>query len=145
MKEPPSGKKLSVRERKVVKAKVKGKTNEAALLEAGYAATTARHKGSQKIKELQPAITALMDKMGLTDKYLLSTLKEELEAEETKFFQHEGKVTDERNAVCHDARLNALDKAFKLKGSYATEKLEGKLDVTFSLITDDKDGGLEIE
>ena len=130
-------KKLSPRERIVVKAKVEGKSTKQAMLEAGYTEATARGTGSRKLKELQPAIKDLMEKRGLTDDFLLRTLEEELFAKETKYFQHEGKVTDERTLIAHDARLNALDKAFKLKGSYAAQKIDGNLHGNITFVVPD--------
>jgi phage terminase small subunit len=135
-------KKLSPRERILIKEKAKGKSTKDAMIKAGYAERTAHGTGSRKIKELQPAIQALMEKRGLTDDYLLAKLEEELNAEETKFFQHEGIVCDERTVVAHGSRLDALDKAFKLKGSYAPTKGElsglGGAPLLFQVVYDEK-------
>ncbi len=44
-----------------------------------------------------------------------------LEAMETKLAQDKGKFTDERDLVAWGPRLQALDMAFNLKGSYAAK------------------------
>jgi len=41
-------------------------------------------------------------------------LDEELDAQTTKYFAHEGEVIDERNVVDHTARQGAIDKTFVL-------------------------------
>ena len=116
--------KLSIRERKFIKGLIAGKTPTQAMRDAGYKESTSMFMSGKKVKDLQPVIRDLMEKRGLTDDLLLKKLEEELNAEETKFFQHEGIVCDERNVIAHGPRLDALDKAFKLKGSYAPTKGE---------------------
>ncbi|MGA3164904.1 MAG: hypothetical protein ABSF14_02180 [Terriglobia bacterium] len=48
-----------------------------------------------------------------------------LEAMETKLAQDKGKFTDERDLVAWGPRLQALDMAFNLKGSYAAKQGRG--------------------
>jgi hypothetical protein len=61
----------------------------------------------------------LMDSLGLSEKALIEKhLVPLLSAKSTKFFQHEGKVVQKREVADNEARLRALDMAFKLRGSY---------------------------
>lgn len=61
---------------------------------------------------------------GIDAKYLMKKLKAELEAEETKFFQDEGKVTDSRDVIAWGTRQKARQDAHKLRGDYPVEKVE---------------------
>ena len=62
----------------------------------------------------------LLDRLGLSDAALIEKhLKPLLSARTTKFFQRGGKVTAMRLVADNDARLKALDMAFKLRGSFA--------------------------
>ena len=61
---------------------------------------------------------------GVTSKYLAKKLKAELEAKETKFFQHEGEVTAKRNVIAWSVRQRARQDAHKLRGDYPAEKVE---------------------
>ena len=61
-----------------------------------------------------------MDEMGLTDRALIQNhLVPLLNATDRKFFAHEGKVISQREVAALKTRLNALDIAFRLRGSYA--------------------------
>jgi phage terminase small subunit len=73
-------KRLSIRERKFIKALVEGKTPTQAMREAGYAESTALAKQSEKVGKLTGTIKELMDKKGLTDDYLLDVLMKGLQA-----------------------------------------------------------------
>ena len=54
-------KRLSIRERKFIKALVEGKTPTQAMREAGYAESTALAKQSEKVGKLADTIQDLMD------------------------------------------------------------------------------------
>jgi hypothetical protein len=61
-----------------------------------------------------------MDDVGLTERALIDKhLVPLLNARETRFFQHNGKVTDLRTVAALGIRKDALDMAFRLRGSYA--------------------------
>ena len=53
---------------------------------------------------------------GLKDEALLIKLEEGLEAQETKFFAHEGEVQDERTTTDYPTRRGYLELALRLKG-----------------------------
>jgi hypothetical protein len=64
----------------------------------------------------------LLDRLGLSEAVLIEKhLKPLLSARTTKFFQHLGKVTGKRLVTDNEARLKALELAFKLKGSFVQE------------------------
>ncbi len=54
-----------------------------------------------RVRKVDEGFAQLVDKA-------IQRMAEELDAEETKFFAHEGVVTDQRNMVAHDIRLRAL-------------------------------------
>lgn len=56
----------------------------------------------QRVRTIDDGFARLVEKA-------ITRLGEELDAEETKFFAHEGRVGDERNVIAHDIRLRALD------------------------------------
>ena len=65
-----------------------------------------------------------LDAEGITPSKLAAYLNAELEAEETKFFQDEGKVTDWRNVIAWGVRQKARMDAQKLLGLYPAESLK---------------------
>ena len=71
------------------------------------------------------------DEHGITEDYLLGKLKEELEAEETKFFHQKGKVVETKNVIAWGTRQDARKDAHKLKGDYPAERHEHTGDVIF--------------
>lgn len=60
----------------------------------------------------------------ITPDSLFEELKAELEAKETKFFQKDGKVKDQKNVVAWGIRQGALEKALKLLNLYPIEKID---------------------
>lgn len=58
--------------------------------------------------------------------YLAKKLKEEFEAEETKFFQKDGMVVEEENVIDWGTRQKARQDAHKLRGDYPPEKVDHK-------------------
>lgn len=126
---------LNAKQRLVVELMLAGVDPGEACRRAGYASTSA-------VETIKSKMPELMDRVGLTDEYLInSRLKPLLDAETTKFFQTTQEILDvsardekgnaiemvkrkelvieRENVVAHDIRLKALDMAFKLRGSYA--------------------------
>jgi hypothetical protein len=112
--------KLSIRDRKTVKGIIEGKPVSKAMLEAGYAETTAHGKCSEKLKELQPTLQALMDQKDLSDDKLLDVLGDGLEAVREGA---QGKMLTD-----YGTRHRYLETALKLKGH-----LRDKVDVGVNL------------
>lgn len=66
-----------------------------------------------------------MDEVGLDDRKLVENyLKPLMDANETKFFAHDGEVKDQREVIAWGPRERGLDMAFKLRGSYAPAAVE---------------------
>lgn len=80
--------------------------------------------GSNNYRFYEKIIQKWMNEEGLTDLSLKCKLITLLDAKETKFFAHEGVVTDEREVECLGIQAKALDMALKVKGSYAAQKTE---------------------
>ena len=101
--------------------------NTEAAKTAGYKAKSEesfRSIGSANFTKLAGEIGKWLDEHGLSENALKLKLIELIEAKETKFFAHDGKVTDQRDVKAYGIQRQALDMAFKVQGSYAAEKHE---------------------
>jgi phage terminase small subunit len=114
---------LSPKQRKLVQYLTQGMTVTAAALKAGYSAKSPGQAGYQALKTVRLKIPDIMDKQGLSDQKLVKKyLQPALEASTTRYVVvgRKGKERiEEYEDIAWDARLRALDMAFKLKGSYA--------------------------
>jgi phage terminase small subunit len=110
--------KASIRQRKYVKGVLSGKSGRQAAKDAGYSARTADRATVQI--ESKPAVVqafkAVLEKAGITDELLARRLREGVDAKETKFFAHQGKVIDKRQTVHHGERRAHVELAMKIKG-----------------------------
>ena len=85
---------VSIKERKLIKARIEGKSVTESAKEAGMGRTYASKSIERpQVKEL---IATLLDKAGLTDEKLANKIAQLSEAKETKFFAHQGIVMDEK-------------------------------------------------
>jgi hypothetical protein len=110
---------LKPRQLALVKNLVIGMTLTEAARRAGYSKKCPGQAGYQVLQNLKLRMPELLDRLELSDVALIEKhLKPLLSAKTIKFFQHEGKITGSRIVADNDARLRALDMAFKLKGSY---------------------------
>jgi hypothetical protein len=116
-------KKLSIRDRKTIKGIIKGMPVSKAMLDAGYAETTAHGKCSEKLKELAITIRALMDQRRLTDDKLLEVLENGLEAVREGA---QGKLLTD-----YGTRHRYLETALKLKG-HLREKIDVDVNLDFA-------------
>lgn len=64
---------------------------------------------------------------------MVKVLVDELEAMETKYFQHEGIVGDSRDVIAHTPRLKAVELLTQIYGLKAPEKHELKADVSLPM------------
>jgi len=113
-------KRLTNKERALLRGLVQGSSLTQAAIDAGYSGKHPGQSGWQALQNVRLKMPELLDRHGLTDYALIEKhLKPLLHATETKFFQHKGKVTDSRTVPDNAVRLDALDMAFRLKGSYA--------------------------
>src|SRR5262249_11820938 len=92
---------------------------------AGYSDRNLAQSGHQVLKAIRLRMPELMDEIGLSKRALIEKyLTPLLNAKDTKFFQHNGKVTDQRKVPALSVRADALDMAFRLRGSYTPSRLE---------------------
>jgi len=73
---------------------------------------------------LQRPFQAKMVENGIVEDYLAKKLKEELEAKETKFFQFQGNVIEDREVIAWGVRQKAREDANQLLGHVPAEKIE---------------------
>jgi phage terminase small subunit len=117
--------KLTPRQLLFAKNVVKGTTITDAARNAGYSEKNLAQSGHQALKAIRLRMPELMDEAGLTERALIEKhLVPLLAAKTTKFFQHQGKVTDKRTVPDNDTRLRALETAFELRGSYSSTSRE---------------------
>lgn len=119
-------KRLSEREKILLRELAKGATYAQAARAAGYSEKNLTQSGFQAFEHIKAKMPEVLERKGLTDdavidKYLVPAL----EAQETEFAKFKGEITDSREVVAWGPRLTALDMLFKLKGSYAEEKSGG--------------------
>lgn len=115
------GRRLTSKQRALVKGVAAGKSVHRAALEAGYSPAVARSDVYQNPR-LRVAITKLMDEMGLDEAALLKALKDALRA------HRRGKIPD------HPIRLRAAETGLKLRGHLGKEDgapVQGPSGITF--------------
>lgn len=72
--------------------------------------------GQLKSPQMREALVESLIGLGVTSDYLAKKIREGLNAEDSKFFQHEGLVRDEREVINWGARHGYLKTALKLMG-----------------------------
>jgi hypothetical protein len=119
--------KLTPQQKLLVKKLAEGMSITEAARAAGYADNGyVGQLGSQALEAIRLKMPEVLERHGLTDDSLVENyLKPALKAEETEFAKFEGRITDQRNVVAWGPRLQALDIAFNLKGSYAPKVAAG--------------------
>jgi len=126
MSKPKNRKRLSHREKLLLKALAGGATYAEAAALAGYSTKNARQSSFQALQAIKRTFPEALNAYGLTDDVAIEKyLKPALEAEETEFAKFEGKITDRVNVIAWGPRLQALDMLFNLKGSYAPKASDG--------------------
>lgn len=110
---PENGNGLTIKQRKFVKAYAKSGEGKAAAIKAGYSSKTAKYIASElKTKPaVVSALTRLMDRMGISDKRLLTTYDEALRAVK-QFSSGEGYVSEVPD---HAIRLKSADKLMEFR------------------------------
>ena len=127
--------KLSMRERKLIKGVVAGMRPSDAMRQAGYTDLTANRKGKMKVESspVKEKIAELMDKMGLSDERLLSVMREGIEAHRVVTASLEGIITDEKSYVDHPTRHKYMETGLKLRG-HLRDKILGDLPDNVSVV-----------
>jgi phage terminase small subunit len=131
-----SKKKLTQKERKLVKNIARGMPQAEAAIEAGYSEKNPSQSAYQAMQTIARRMPEVMEKLGLTDEALIERhLLPLLDATETKFFSFRRQTTKKRKKILEQVieerqvealgtRAVALDMAFKLKGSYAPKQID---------------------
>jgi hypothetical protein len=112
---------LSLRKRRFLRNLISNKypTQKAAAIAAGYSPSCAGKCATLAIREARESFPEILARMGLTDEALVERyLLPLMNAEETKFFQKDGKITETADVVAWGPRREGLDMAFKLRGAY---------------------------
>ena len=128
--------KLTVRQARLIKELSTSKTVAEAGEKAGFACRQSAHEAFKGITERAPEV---LERLGLTYDYILDKcLRPLLEARETKFFQKEGIVMQEKEVEALDIRLRAIDTWAKLAGAYSVQKVNvsGNLSVGVTNVSD---------
>ena len=97
--------------------------------------------GRKAAEVVHAAMAETFEKAGISREFLTTKLLEELNANETKFFQKDGKVLESRDVVAWDVRQKARQDAHKLLGHYPKESLELTLSKPILVITPANGGG----
>ena len=77
--------------------------------------------GHQNFTKLRDKISKWLDEVALSENALKLKLRQLMSAKETKFFQTDGIVTDEREVEAIETQRKTLDMALKIKGMNAPE------------------------
>jgi phage terminase small subunit len=114
--------KLSLRRRKYVEGRARGKTKTQAALEAGYAKSVARNaKDRIETVDVHEAFARLI-REGVPAEKLVQLLREGLDATETKFVAFRGRVRDVRRVVDFSKRRAYLELVVEYGGYHQKEK-----------------------
>lgn len=137
--QPKKGHKFSQKQKQLLKELTTSKTITEAAVKAGYSKKTAGQGGHQALKSMRGRIPDLMDRIGLSEEFLIEKhLKRHLSKTRTAFIREEklgrrsvgsGKNKRTEEVVRHvvkkytlddnQVQLRALEQAFLLHGSYA--------------------------
>jgi len=112
---------------KFIQERAKGRNYAEAAVAAGYSEKNARQSGYQAMEQLRGRVPDLLDLHGLSEGTLIDKyLRPLLEAEDTIFFQKDGKVRQRVKVPALSIRHSALRTAFELHGSYAPRLHDNK-------------------
>jgi len=117
--------KLPPKKQRYVEGVVAGRSRKQAALDAGFTQAMATHPG-QKIEtaDVREAFSALIREVIPAEK-IAKTIAAGIEANETKFFSHEGKVEDEREVIAWSERRQYAELAAEYGGYKPAAKDEG--------------------
>ncbi len=109
---------VSVRARKLIKARIDGKTLQEAGEIAGYSKQSAQQQACELLKkpEVKATFAEILSAAGLTDEHLAKRINELSIAKEKKFFAHKGIVIEEREVEALGTQAEMIQFATRLKG-----------------------------
>jgi len=114
--------KLTHRQARFLKELPNASSRADAARKAGYTTHRADQAGYQALKQIEGQMNGLLERHDLTDdavieKYLVPLMN----AKETKFFAHEGKVVSTREVKAWGPRAKGLDTFSMIRGWYKQE------------------------
>ena len=117
------------------KGLLEGKTQKQAALDAGYSVKDpdgSAYQALQIIKDKAPDLFARhgLDDDSFIEKYLLPALN----AQETKFFAHEGVVKDQRDVIAWGPRTNTNALVARMKGLIIENREAPSLQQTIKVV-----------
>jgi hypothetical protein len=130
--------KLTLKQERLLEALPKSASVSEAGEKAGYAYAQDSHRALKSIAERAPEV---LDRIGLTIEHVAEKcLKPLLEANRTEFFASDGIVFDKKEVPDNGTRIRAIDVWAKLRGAYATQKLQlsGDVSVDLNHVSDDE-------
>ena len=133
--------KTTLKEKKLVKGIIAGKTRKQAAIEAGYAPKCADSQASQVLSKpnVQSEFQKALEKAGVTTARLAEKISEGLDSKKVISATIVAGNSQEAGSTTNDfievpdylAQHKFLDTALKLKGAYPSEKVEVKHEHTF--------------
>lgn len=124
MDKPIKKPKLTKKKQKYIEGLADGKTKMQAALDAGYTDSMARSAtGNIETPDVRAAFAKLIQER-IPGRKIVDRIAEGLDAEETKFFQHEGVVTEQRNVVAWSERRQYAELAAEFGGYFLPVKAE---------------------
>jgi hypothetical protein len=140
-----SKKKLTSKERKLLRALPTCKTQGEAAILAGYSPKNPSQSAHTAIQSLKLKVPELMDELGLTEKGLIENhLVPALSATRKEYFSNQGIILDERESTDWPARLRSLEMAFKLRDmlgdarAAVTVNVNSSMNIDFEKCTDEE-------
>ena len=112
---------LSIRQSKLLEGVSQGITPMQAALDAGYSQRSAEHAG-ELLDTL--SLREALGKLLASPEKIAQRINEGLDAKETKFFQHEGRVVETRDVTAWSERRMYVELAARLKGLDPGEKVD---------------------
>lgn len=104
--------KITTRQARFLKARAAGATRQEAVIAAGYSDPLANPEASENVQiALRNAILK-----AVPIRHIVKRLKQGIDCKETKFFQKDGIVTDERNVWNMSERRQYIELAAKFAG-----------------------------
>jgi hypothetical protein len=122
------------RRRKIVKAQIEGRCLRDAGIEAGLSPASADSQVCHIINHPQSKalFAEYLEKAGLSDEILAEKIEKLTNADQTLFFQHQGRVTDERIVPALETRRKSLELCARLKGHLQETKVSP--DITINIM-----------
>jgi len=110
----------TTKQRKLVKELAKGKTPTEAVVAAGYSPKNPSQTVYQAMEGIRLRVPEMLDKAGYSVPAIIEKhLAPKLEAKETKFFAHKGKVVSTRQVDDHSTQMRAIENMLEMHGAYA--------------------------